>query len=287
MKVLITGATGYLGGRLARCLASQGHEVHIIVRSEVKFEGIAGCHVDFGDGSRIVEITELLRPEIIYHLAACYIWDHKPIEIKNLISSNILVGIQVAEAATRVGAILVNAGTGFQYKDGERWPVNLYAVTKQAFMDAIDWYVSVKGLRASSIILNDTYGPRDPRKKLFYLLRSAVGATHPIAMSPGEQILDLLYVDDAIAAFLAAGDSNNFNGPGHNRWLASGGVPMSLRDIAFRWSQVTRLNPNISWGGKAYREREVMFPCLIGSPPPGWRPSISMDQGFAMMERDP
>jgi len=64
--------------------------------------------------------------------------------------------------------------------------------------------VNATPLRAVTLKLFDTYGPNDPRNNLSSLLRSAADARVPLAISPGEQLMDLVFVDDVVDAYLAA-----------------------------------------------------------------------------------
>ena len=288
MSALITGASGYLGGRLAAALRTRGVEVHAIVRpasstGSLERLGVV-LHVDPGDGSRVPAILTEVRPQRVYHLAATAVWDHRQEDVPRLIDGNLRFAVCLAEAAGRCGAALVNAGSFFQHAGGERRPVNLYAVTKQAFEDALTWFADARGLQAATVILHDTYGPRDPRPKLFHHLRAAARDGRILDMTPGEQVIDLLYADDAVAAFIAAGA---VAAPGHRVWLAAGGEHQPLRQIVERWAGVMGIPAPVAWGGRPYREREVMAPWLAGNPPPGWSPQVGLDRGLRLMESDP
>ena len=77
-------------------------------------------------------------------------------------------------------------------------PVNLYAATKQAFEDVLAYYADAQGIAAVTLELYDTYGPGDPRRKLIRILFEAARSGEPIQLSPGEQVIELLHVDDAV-----------------------------------------------------------------------------------------
>ena len=57
----------------------------------------------------------------------------------------------------------------------------------------------------------DTYGPADRRPKLLNLLLAAAATQVPLAVSPGQQMIDLVHVDDAVGACLAV--ARPFTGP--------------------------------------------------------------------------
>jgi len=77
MKLLVTGATGFIGGRVARLLLEAGHEVRALVRSRAKAEsqalekeGIALADGDITDRASLRKAMEGV--DGVYHLAAWY-----------------------------------------------------------------------------------------------------------------------------------------------------------------------------------------------------------------------
>ena len=66
---------------------------------------------------------------------------------------------------------MVNTGTSWQhYENSDHRPSNLYAATKQAFEEILNFYATAYPLRVCSLHLSDTYGPNDIRPKLFGFL---------------------------------------------------------------------------------------------------------------------
>lgn len=287
MRCLVTGASGYLGGWLASRLVQQGHDVHVVVRTESSRArlpaGLTGIHEDRGDGSSLSSIGKMVAPEMIFHLAALYVWDHSAEQLQALVDANLGFPLHLFDMASAGNIPLVNVGSGFQHVGEPSNPVNLYAVMKQSVLESLRWYGRARGLRSATVVLNDTYGPRDPRGKLFSLLRRSVDAPLPLAMSPGEQLLDLLWVDDAVAAIQAAAATASPSAP---EWLASSGEVRTLREVAQIWSEVTGRKPQIIWGARPYREREVMRPWSGGNRLDGWYVTRNLRDGILEMERD-
>jgi nucleoside-diphosphate-sugar epimerase len=199
-------------------------------------------------------------PDIVIHLAALYINKHTPAEIADLINSNITFGTYILEAmAENNVSRFINIGTYTQHFGGKAYcPVNLYAAAKQAFKDIMVFYAG-KGMRHKTIELFDTYGDGDTRKKIMELLINACRNREPLDLTPGEQFLDLSYVDD-IAEFLAAHVKNPdfFD----NGTIALSGNVIKLRDLGDMIESIFNTPGILRWGAKQYRDNEMMQPPL-------------------------
>lgn len=291
-SALITGATGYIGAALARHLASEGCDVHAVVRPQRDNQKLAHLngiriHQHAGAYHDLVQIFENAAPDIVFHVASMFRASHEPQEVDQLIQSNLLFASQVAEAAVRSGVrMMVNTSTSWQhYRDAEYDPVCLYAATKQAFESILEYYVRACGLNAVTLVLCDTYGPGDSRPKLFSTLRKAALRKERLRMSGGEQELDLVHVDDVVSAYLAAAARlTSGKVDGHERYAVRTGRSLPLRDVVALYKAAGGLVPEIEWGSLPYRPREMMTPWSGGSALPGWAPSVTLEHGFRSME---
>lgn len=289
VRALVTGATGFVGSRLVRQLVADGWDVHVLMRpsSSLRLLGdvqkrVRG-HVHDGRTESLTAIVGEARPDVVFHLAALFLAQHAQKDIVPLLQSNVVLGTQLLEAMTANDVhALVNAGTAWQhYNDAAYAPVCLYAATKQAFEDILQFYVETTPLRAVTLQFHDTYGPGDPRPKLFALLRSAVESGEPLAMSPGEQHLDLVHVEDAAAACrVAAARVLDREAAGHERFVVSSARTYSLREVVRLFEEANDVRVPVTWGGRPYRPREVMRPWAGGASLPDWQPRISLVNGL-------
>jgi len=288
-RALITGATGFVGSHLARALIQESWEVHAVIRRHSNLEPLRDIsdrlkvHSHDGNVARLLEIVEKSQPAVVFHLASQFIVEHRPKEIKDLIISNILFGTYLVEAMSLRGVkYLVNTGTSWQHFESRDYdPVNLYAATKEAFEAILSFYINVRDLKIITLKLFDTYGPNDPRPKIFALLRRMMNQKEPFAMSPGDQLLDLTYIDDVVDAYLCAAN-HLLEGrvSGHEHYAVSSGCTVSLRELVSIFQRETNSILPVQWGGKPYRLREVMVPWDRGEPLPGWRPRVPFAEGL-------
>ncbi len=289
-RILVTGATGFVGRHLVRRLTADGVAVHALVRPQsnlAPLQGLSGLsvHLDDGGDRSIGDVLDQAAPELVIHLATHFVGEHGPGDLGPMVAANILFGARLLEAMADTGpACLVNAGTSWQaFEDREGVPVNLYAATKQAFEDLLAYYTEAAGLRAVTLRLFDSYGPDDPRRKLMNLLTRAADEGQALVMSPGEQLLDLVYIDDVISGFLRAAALVRDMAGGHQVYALSGGDRRSLREVVETFSRAAGKPVTVEWGGKAYRVREVMVPWSQGRTLPGWRPRVSLEEGIGRM----
>lgn len=292
-RALVTGATGFVGSHLARRLVQDGWELAIIVRpgsDQAILEDLFGriaVHEHDGSTEGMIVILRETKPDIVFHVASLFLSQHLPQNIEELIRSNVLFGTQLLEAMTESGVHrFINTGTSWQHFESKEYsPVNLYAATKQAFETMLQYYLETSPLHAITLKLFDTYGPHDPRPKLFHLLRNTAMSGELLAMSPGEQLIDLVHVDDVVHAFLLAAD-RLFSGIGaeHESYAVSSGAPIRLRDLVALYEKVTGATVPVTWGGRPYRQREIMVPWSTGGRLPNWTPKINLAEGIKGME---
>ena len=297
-RAVVTGATGFVGSHLVQRLLADNCSVVAIVRPGASLVRLRELGVDTQikvvpaqSWSGVAERVRIEEPDVVFHLASRFISEHRTEHVQDLIASNVLFGTKLVEAMTSAGALrLVNAGTSWQhYNDAVYDPVNLYAATKQALETIIQYYHKALGLNVIHLKLFDTYGPFDPRCKLIQvLIRSTIDGER-LAMSPGEQLIDLVHVADVVDAFIRAGKrliERSAEGlPTNESFAVSSGHPLSIRDLVSCFGQATGKTPRVSFGARSYRPREVMVPWQTGATLPGWEPRISLEQGLSDLYR--
>lgn len=287
-NILITGITGFVGFNLAKALVSQGFNVSAIIRAESSLENIKSIIDDVNlvsyDGkiASMVSLVADVKPDCVIHLASNFLSSHEPDDIKPIIESNVLFGTQLVEAMVQNKVHnFINTGTSWQYYGGNEYnPVNLYAATKQAFESILKYYIEAKALRVTNLYLSDTYGYGDWRKKLFWILKNTETTGEELAMSAGEQLIDMVHIDDVASAFIRAINitDEQYNGIDASFSVSSDNL-IALKDLVAIYQDVHNVKLNIAWGKKPYREREVMTPWQ-GKLLPGWSPKILLKEGM-------
>ena len=290
---LVTGASGYVGGFLAKRLAEAGWAVHAVVRpSSPTGEALGACAarpVYDGSYASLAAALAAARPDAVFHLAAEYHLGATPEAAERLVASNVLFTVQLAEAMLAAGSSrLVHAGTFWQhYGQGAYCPVDLYGATKQAAEDLLLAYREARGLSCVTLTLFDNYGPADPRPKLLNLLIGAALSGEELGVSPGDQLLDLCHVEDVADAFLAAGEYLlRADGPVWEKGFV-GGERMTVKALVERVGSALDLPVRARFGARPYHPREIMVP-IEPVPSPalaGWSRRRSLVEALPEMMR--
>jgi len=263
MKVLVIGATGFIGSHLVPLFLEKKHTVAIFKRKTSGLNNLENLRnsitvFNLGTYNEIISGMKEFEPDIIIHLAALYINKHNSGQIENLINSNITFGTYILEAMSETGIKnFINIGTYTQHLGNKRYcPANLYAATKEAFKDILTFYES-KGIRHKTIELFDTYGDGDSRQKIMKLLIDACRNKVPLDLTPGEQFINLSHVDDICNYIVLHVEKNNFF---DNKTISLSGKTIKLRDLGVMVEQRFGVNGILRWGKKVYRENEMMEP---------------------------
>jgi nucleoside-diphosphate-sugar epimerase len=291
-RALVTGATGYVGTKICERLVADGWRVDAVTRAHgrhlsSKLHGRVAVHDYDRTYDSLVQAIIAARPTVVFHLASLFVAEHRSEHVDELIESNVLFGTQLAEACVRNGVgLLVNTGTSWQhFRSGAYDPVCLYAATKQAFENVLDFYVDAFEFKAITLSLFDTYGPGDPRLKLVNLLLQNLDNNEPLLMSPGKQLLDLVHIDDVTNAFCVAASRllMGASEANHERFSVSTSELISIQDLVALIRTTSGRRLDVVFGGRPYRRREVMKPLYATPWIPGWHPTISLRTGIAAL----
>ena len=214
MRVLVTGATGFTGGHLARMLAARGNAVRALVRDPSRAESLVRSGIDVvqGDLREPAALADAVRnTEVVYHIAATYREAGIPKDTYRAINAVAVRQLVEAAAAARVSRV-VHCSTVGVHGDIEHPPAGEHAPLKPG-----DIYQETKlegerlareagerlGIEVTIVRPSGIYGPGD--RRLLKLFRS-VARRRWVTLGSGEIYYHLTYIDDLVEGFRLCGE---------------------------------------------------------------------------------
>jgi nucleoside-diphosphate-sugar epimerase len=288
MNVLVTGATGFIGKHLVNRLLADGHNVYCTILKEEKSpfdQHVKTLNFWEQDPQTIIDFFRNNSIDGIIHLASIFLSEHKTDDVQRLIDANVKFGALLLELAAQATIKwFINTGTFWQhYQDADYSPVNLYAATKQAFECIAQYYIETNQIKFCTLCLSDTYGPDDTRPKIFNLWEKIAKSGEPLDMSPGDQLIDISYIDDIIEAYIllmnqiSEKEKTKENG---SVFAVKAEKRYTLKELAKIFEKATNQKLNINWGARPYKGKEVMVPWSGAQVVPGWSAKISFEEGI-------
>jgi UDP-glucose 4-epimerase len=269
MKILITGATGFIGSFLLSKLIDEGHTIAIIIRKEsndwrIK-DVISNCHVIYGDYDSIENCENQIlafNPELVYHIG----WSGVSNDQRNnekLVTKNIDYTLGLAKILLKSN-VKTFVGLGSQAEYGpynssinEMFatnPTTLYGIAKLCAYNIFKYFLGNSNIRFCWLRLFSSYGPKDNNIWLIPYLTESLSKGEKPSLTKGEQIWDYVYIDDVVDALAAVGFSNNASGI----YNLGSGIGYSLKNIITLIRD--KVNPEIElgFGEVPYRNDQVM-----------------------------
>lgn len=252
---LITGATGFVGGALARSLLRDDYRVVAICRDG---DPPKGCHVirgDITDLQTCVRAVTEARPDAVYHLAAQAIVGHAKTDPFNTFESNVRGTYTLLEAcrlqikSPRIVPIVVASSDkaygwlreGGEYVESDPLKGEGFYDCSKSITDMIAGCYGRDGLSVTVIRAGNIYGPGDSDMTRIVpsLIDDAINGRELVIMSDGTPVRDYLYIDDAVRAYRYAADYAR-DGGGHREFNISGGEPVTVLQLAERLQRVMK-----------------------------------------------
>lgn len=289
MKVLITGATGYVGRNLINVIDRNVYKLYAVVRDKQKDfpEGIEQIVTDELFESRIKNIN----PNVVVHLASHLTSRSEKEDINKLIEANITFGSHLLNALKKTNLrYFINTGSfaEYHYNDGQLIPTYYYAATKTAFRSILKYFSEVNDFKVFHIVPFSIYGGNDRQKKIIDILFDSLVADSPLKLSEGNQSLDFIHLNDVLEFFILV--LNNLEKINHEETFFLGtGKTHTIRELAELIASVTNYPVNISWGALPARERDTLYAAAPISKIKkvfNWQPSISLEEGIKLKCRE-
>ena len=292
-RILISGASGFIGCHLVERLKKEKYELFVIVRPSTDMNVWKGMInkknvVVLEEREMLYHKIKEIKPFIYIHLMGVFYTKHNCMNITQLIDSNIRDSLVILDAVNEAGCKkVINTASYWQNKINREYsPVNLYAATKQAFETLMAYYVENENMSVITLTIFDTYGPEDRRNKILNTLyRLKDGET--LDLTSGEQKLYLCYIDDIVSGYLVAIETiNELEGGKVLKYaLRDKGTPVALKDVLMKAVDVWEKKVNLNFGAVERKKAEIDDPTDYGIVLPKWEAKVKLEDGLKKMIR--
>lgn len=296
MKVLLTGATGFIGSRVAKILVELGCEVTALVRpgsNTWRIDDFADSISPLSCDLLSIENVQLelqdIKPDTCVHLA----WYAEPGKyldslenISHLSASMILASILAKGGCTR----FVGIGTCYEYdlrftsrclsEEDNTYPNSVYAAAKLGFYRALTELGRTSGMQVAWARPFYQYGPCEDKRRLIPYAINSLLQNSEAKVTAGEQVRDYLYIDD-VASAICAITMSDLTGPVN----VGSGVPIKVKEIVSTIAKMLGREHLLKIGALQSNPMEPKFVCAQNNKliqGTRWSPHFSLNEGLSL-----
>jgi UDP-glucose 4-epimerase len=291
MRALVTGGAGFIGSHVVDALLARGDEVHVLddLSKGLPENVAAGAELHVADIREPDEIVDIVRPEVVLHLAAqadVRVSVDRPDFDADV---NVIGTVRMLEAARRHGAKLVftsSGGAAYGECEGPApetaplRPLAPYGTSKVCGEEYLATYNRLYDTSHVSLRLGNVFGPRQSPHGEAGVVSIFMGLLHeggtPRIFGDGSQTRDYVFVGDVADAVLLALDRDG------GAFNIGTGAETSVLDLYRAIEAATGIarEPQLAPPRLGELQRSVLDPSLAAREL-GWRPAHSLAEGLA------
>lgn len=222
-RILVTGASGFIGRHLLEALGETGAEVAVVVRD-------AGCAVsavqkyvgDVHDASFIKDAMQDWLPNVVFHVAGARARVLGRDAFSETLETNLFGSLNLLFAASEIPSLerVVVLGTAEEYGNNmapfnemmRESPISAYSFSKQCASHLAQLMHRSFGLPVVVLRPSVVYGPAQCGDMFLPALIQSLLRGKAFDMTPGEQTRDFVFVEDLVDALLRAGYCKGIDG---------------------------------------------------------------------------
>jgi len=291
-RVLITGASGFIGSHLSGTLRESGAVVHTLSRNAVANLPASVQQLgDLRDAKFVASAVAASAPEFIFHLAAYKNRGSDLSQFAPAIETNLLGSLNLISAASGLNhlASIVVLGTAEEYGGGNapfgeemrEHPVSAYSLSKLCLTQLCQTLSRLHGLPLVALRPTIAYGPGQAEDMFLPALIKTLIRNEAFDMTAGMQTRDFVYVADLVGAMTKAALRPEARGEVLN---IGSGNPVAIGEIALVVERMLGKSGLVRLGARDYRVGEVMNYFVANQRARDlldWAPSVTLEKGLA------
>lgn len=283
-RVMVIGASGFLGAHVARRLDGLGARVFALSRSVPELGGgITSHRCDASDEGQVRAAFAEIRPDVVYHLTSDSRGGREVELIPDSLRNDVAATLNVLLEAHRqkTPRIVLTASMEEPMGDaGTAVPSSPYAAAKWVTAGYARMLAALHGLPVVVLRLMMTFGPGQKDYKVIPATIRALLRGEPMTLSSGVRPVDWVYVDDVTDAFVRAA---LVQGVGAESIDIGTGRLATVRDVATLVGEVTGRPDLLRFGALGDRQMEMVRAADTGPAERllGWKATTDLRDGLA------
>ena len=301
-RILITGATGFVGACLLHRLINDGFSnLSIIVRRNSNIWRIKSVldkvkvyYSDLLDLERLKKVVLKIKPEIVYHLATYGAYPGFQENIKKIYETNLFGAINLLNASAKAGfERFINTSSSSEYGEKKEpmrendllKPNSDYGVSKASATLYCQNFARQNSLPVITFRLFSPYGYYENQNRLIpYVILSCLSGKNPKLSSP-RSVRDFVFIEDVVESYIKVLNSQNsfgqiFNIGTGEQHLVSEVVDKIIEitgsGIKPEWDVVNNMrNEPLVWVADISKAKSVL----------SWSPRYSLEKGLSKSVR--
>jgi UDP-glucose 4-epimerase len=284
-KILVTGASGFIGSHLCRRLIAMGSKVVGVSRKDRQYPKTSTCWLtgDVSQPDSVKKIFETAEPEIVFHMASHVVGARNVELVIPTFHDNLASTVNILLEAKRLGCkkvVMIGSLEEPENQNGRLIPSSPYAAAKSAATAYCRMFHALYGTPVTIARLFMVYGPaqRDLNKLIPFVILSLLKKEIP-SLSSGKRLVDWIYVEDVVDALVRMAHAKDLEGETID--IGSGELH-SVQSVVLKISELVDPSLSIIFGDLADRAFEQVRMASIEETflKIGWKPTTTLAKGL-------
>jgi nucleoside-diphosphate-sugar epimerase len=298
-RVLVTGATGFIGSNLIGGLLDSGYRVVAIDKDPMKgsriekyAQGVEFFQINLLEEEKLLEFVKRISPSHVVHLAARIDVRRDSGIVRQIMQDNFGATLNLYNSLLKVNGLkrVVAISSADVYGQNEPpftedmtpKPVSAYGLSKAAISFLCSMYYRLYALPVVELRPFLVYGPGQTNAQFVpAFIRNCLLGKEKIPLTPGNQTRDFVYVGDLVEAILLGLKAQQ--GVLGEAFNICSGEEVSIKEAAQLIAQLTGFPGKVEFGAEPYRPNESMHFFGLNAKAQrllGWAPSTGLAEGL-------
>lgn len=219
-RILISGATGFIGANLSYFFLKKNFNVHIFLRQNSNPWRLTGIlsrlnkhQVDLRQRRKLNQVVKLIRPQVIIHTAAASIYRNQQVMDHEMIDINLTGTVNIINAVNELDyQAFIHTGSSSEYGTRDKpmqetdvcLPKDIYGVTKLAATRYVQVIARRNHKPVVTLRLFSPFGPLESPKRLIPYAIGRALTNQSLHLANPQGVRDFIYIEDVVAAYAKA-----------------------------------------------------------------------------------